>query len=228
MPLHDRLIRETGAARERFLAIPILQRALRGDIDRDDYLAFLGQAYHHVRHTVPLLMACGARLPERLDWLRTAMAEYIAEELGHEQWILDDIRAAGGDPDAVRAAMPEPATDLMVAYAYDMIARRNPVGFLGMVFVLESTSAQLATRAADTIRTSLALPPDAFRYLSSHGALDQDHVAFYEGLVNDLDDPAEQDLLVHSANMFYRLYGAVFEGLPVSQPTAKRTALCAD
>ena len=48
-----------------------------------------------VRHTVPLLMACGARLPERLEWLREAIAEYIEEEIGHQEWILNDIRACG-------------------------------------------------------------------------------------------------------------------------------------
>ncbi len=36
----------------------------------------------------------------------------------------------------------------MVAYVYDYIARRNPVGFFGMVHVLEGTSTALATTAA--------------------------------------------------------------------------------
>ena len=72
----------------------------------DSYLAFLGQAYHHVKHTVPLLMACGGRLPEKLNWLRTAVAEYIAEEIGHEEWILNDINASGGNADAVRNSKP--------------------------------------------------------------------------------------------------------------------------
>ncbi len=213
MPLFDRLIHDTTAAREKFLATPILQRALRGDVSREDYVAFLGQAYHHVKHTVPLLMGCGHRLPDRLDWLREAMGEYIEEEMGHERWILDDINNAGGDADRTRWATPLPATELMVCYAYDMVNRRNPVGFLGMVFVLESTSAQLASRAADVIRGSLDLPKNAFRYLTSHGTLDQDHVAFYQTLVNRLDQPEDQDMVVHSANMFYRLYGGVFESL---------------
>ena len=47
---------------------------------------------------MPLLMACGARLPARLEWLRGAVAEYIEEEYGHEQWILNDIAACGGEP----------------------------------------------------------------------------------------------------------------------------------
>ena len=42
-------------------------------------------------------------LPERLEWLREAIAEYIEEEIGHQEWILNDIRACGGD--AERCAM---------------------------------------------------------------------------------------------------------------------------
>ena len=39
-----------------------LVRGTRGDVSLDTYVAFLTEAYHHVRHTVPLLMACGSRL----------------------------------------------------------------------------------------------------------------------------------------------------------------------
>ena len=60
MGFHQRLLQETESERERMLRIPIIGRALQGLISRDDYIAFLGQAYHHVRHTTPLLMACGA------------------------------------------------------------------------------------------------------------------------------------------------------------------------
>jgi hypothetical protein len=28
-------------------------------------------------------MACGARLPDRQEWLRSAIAHYIEEEIGH-------------------------------------------------------------------------------------------------------------------------------------------------
>lgn len=211
--VHERLLAATEASRTAFLSIPVIKRALRGEVTGEEYLAFLGQAYHHVRHTVPLLMGMGYHLPPRLRWLLPAVAEYIGEEQGHEQWILDDIDACGGDAEAVRRAPPMAATELMVAYAHDTIRRGNPVGFLGMVFVLEGTSAQLATRAAHAIGEALGLPAKGLRYLTSHGALDQDHVGFYEGLVNRLDDAGDQHDLFHAANVFYRLYGDIFHGI---------------
>ena len=216
MSFYEQLVAATEADRGDFLAIPILQRALQGDIGKEAYLAFLGQAYHHVKHTVPLLMNCGARLPDHLHWLRRAIGEYIEEEMGHEEWILDDIAACGGDAAAARRSPPSPATELMVAYAYDLIQRRNPVGFFGMVFVLEGTSVQLASRAAAAIKVRLGLPRDAFRYLNSHGALDLDHIKFFEDLMDRIEECADQQTVIHCAQMFYLLYGNIFRGIAAS------------
>lgn len=211
----ERLQAETQAARETFLGIEQLGRGARGDISLETYSAFLVQAYHHVKHTVPLLMACGSRVPMEKEWLREAIAEYIEEETGHQEWILNDIKACGGDPEIHRYGKPNPATELMVAYAYDTVNRGNPVGFFGMVLVLEGTSIQLATHAAQTIQHSLGLPDTAFSYLSSHGSLDIEHMKFYESLVNRLDDENDQQAVIHVANMMYRLYGNVFRSLPL-------------
>lgn len=221
MSFYNQLIAATETERARFLSIPILNEAGRGRITVDEYRAFLTEAYHHVRHTVPLLMACGARLPARLEWLRTALGEYIEEEMGHQEWILDDIQAAGGEREAVVHGSPAPATELMVAYAYDTIARRNPVGFFGMVLVLEGSSVALATHAAGAIERSLGLPRAAFSYLLSHGDLDQSHIGFYESLMNRLSDAGDQAAVIHGARQFYRLYGAIFTSLRAAEPMAQ-------
>lgn len=210
MSTHDRLVRETEASRQVFLSIPIIQRALRGQVSPREYIVFLSQAYQHVRQTVPLMMGMGYHLPERLRWMLPAVAEYIEEEIGHDQWILDDLLACGADPDRVRHASPMRSTELMIAYAHDGIARGNPVSFLGMVFVLEGISVALATQAAGALQAALGLPKSAFRYLASHGALDVDHVGFYEQLVDRLDTDEDRAALIHAANRFYRLYGDIF------------------
>ena len=215
MSFHETLCLRTAAARGTLLAAPVIQACLRGEASLPSYLAFLTQAWHHVRHTVPLLEACRAALPSRLDWMRPAFDEYIVEEAGHDGWILDDIRAAGGDADAVRAGEPDTATEVMVAYAYDAIARRHPLLFLGMVHVLEGTSVALALRAAERIQAVLKLPDRAFTYLRSHGTLDREHVAHYAMLVDAIEDPADRAAVLHGAEVFFRLYGDVFRGLPL-------------
>lgn len=210
----------TESDRQRLLAAPIITDCLAGRVSRNSYRAFLTEAYHHVKHTVPLLMMCGARLPERLEWLREGVAEYIEEEYGHEQWILGDLDETGFDSAVARDGAPSPETELMVSYAYDTVQRGNPVGLLGMVLVLEGTSAAIATRAAEIIAAQLDLPRRALTYLTSHGALDLEHMGHFDGLVDRVSDAADRLAVLHGARMFYRLYGDVFRALPRVQPTA--------
>ncbi|SIT30954.1 TenA family transcriptional regulator [Achromobacter sp. MFA1 R4] len=218
MTFFEQLLDGTRQSRESLVTIPIIQDCLQGKVTLPAYAAFLREAYHHVSHTVPLMHACRARIPERLAWMRAEIDEYIEEETGHDAWILNDLRALGDDPDAVRRAGPGPQTEVMVAYAYDTISRRNPVGFFGMVHVLEGTSVTLALNAADQIQRALGLPASAFSYLRSHGTLDQAHTAHFAELMNRLDSAEDQSAVIHAANMFYRLYGAIFRALPRAQP----------
>lgn len=213
MTFFEQLQHETRAEQAELQSIPIIRQALAGQVTLNQYVAFLTQAYHHVKHTTPLLMACGARLGDDKEWLREAVAHYIEEEIGHQEWILDDIRACGADAEAVRHGRPAFATEVMVAYAYDNIARGNPVGFFGMVHVLEGTSIQLATHAAETLQHSLGLPKRAFTYLNSHGTLDLEHVDFFRDLVNRLESDEDKDCLVHCAKAAFRLYGDIFRSL---------------
>jgi len=208
----EQLTTATALERAQLLSNPMIQRALAGQIDRATYVNFLAQAYYHVSHTVPLLMLTGARLPQRLDWMRGAMAHYIEEEQGHELWILQDIAACGADPATIKAAGPGLAAELMVAYAYDSVQRIDPIRMLGMVHVLEGTSVALATTAADALQASLLLPDQAFVYLRSHGTLDLEHVDFFAGLVNRLDSD-ELAQVIESARRFFWLYGNIFREL---------------
>lgn len=213
MQFYEQLHSATTDARDYLLSAPIINDCMAGRVSRESYLAFLGQAFHHVRHTTPLLMSLGGRLPERLASMRSAVAEYIKEEIGHEEWILNDIAAAGGDAEAVRKEQPGLPAELMVAYAYNMISRGNPAGFFGMVFVLEGTSVALALTAADRIQEALGLPDSAFSYLRSHGALDQEHTRYLASLLEQMT-PEDQAEVMRAARIFFKLYGDIFHSLP--------------
>lgn len=225
MSFYQQLLAQTEPNRMSLLSAPIIQGCLRGEVSLPSYVAFLREAYHHVSHTVPLMQAFRARIPAGREWLAPALDEYIEEERGHDEWILDDIRACGDTSD-VRNSRPGIATEVMVAYAYDTIARRNPLGFFGMVHVLEGTSVSLALLAADQIQKPLALPDAAFSYLRSHGTLDQEHVQHFQLLMDQITDPQDQADIVHAARVFFRLYGDVFRGLPLPavHPAAEKVA----
>lgn len=224
MGFAQRLALETADDRAWLLAAPAIQRCMAGDVTRSLYVAFLTQAYHHVKHTVPLLMAVGSRLPDRHAWLRDAVLHYLEEETGHDEWILNDIEAAGGDRAAAAASLPAVPTEAMVAYAYDTVMRGNPVGFFGMVHVLEGTSVALALAAADSIAGALALPPRAFTYLRSHGELDKEHVNDLARILERLDDEDDRRAVVRCARAIYWLYGNVFRSLDAAEAPQRKIA----
>ncbi|GGY97798.1 AMP-binding protein [Novosphingobium colocasiae] len=208
-PFFEELEAATWRERLRFLTIPQVRAGLAGTISRRAYVDYLGEAYHHVKHTVPLMQAARARLLHRPE-LVAALDEYIEEETGHEEWILSDIAAAGGDADAVRGGDPHPATRAMVDHAYARTATGNAAAFFGMVYVLESVSVALAQRGASAVADRLGLPPEAFTYLTSHGALDQHHMAFFADLVNGFASDDDRQAVLDMAREMFGLFGGVF------------------
>jgi len=85
------------------------------------------------------------------------------------------------------------------------------------VEILEGTSVEVASRAAEALERSLALPKAAFTYLTSHGSLDQEHTKFYESLVNRLEDAGDRSAVIRCARRFYRLYGDIFRALDAAR-----------
>lgn len=214
MNFYEQLTQQTQNAREELYSVPQLIDGLGGNISRETYIAYLTEAYHHVSHTVPFLMTMGSRIPQSKKWMHKAIIEYQEEEVGHEEWILNDIEAAGGNREAARHSTPNLETQLLIAYNYDYMTRKNPVGFFGMVFMLESTSTQIANKGADAVKEKLGLPKKAFSYLISHGELDISHMKFFEETVNQITDPEDQQAIIEVAQNTFRLFANVLRSIP--------------
>lgn len=210
----ERLTQETKAERDLLYQTPQIIDGMKGEVTKEAYIAYLTEAYHHVKHTLPLLMLAGSRFDSDKEWVRESFTKYIAEEIGHQEWILNDIKNAGADENLVRNGKPKFATEIMVSYAYDLVSRKNPIGFLGMVFVLEGTSVEMATKAAGAIMKSTNLEANCFSYLLSHGSLDISHMNFFQKLVNQITDQNDQEDIIHAAKIFFKLFAEVFRSIP--------------
>ncbi|WP_225084959.1 iron-containing redox enzyme family protein [Pectobacterium colocasium] len=206
MDFYQQLQNKTTTERQQLLSSPAIARCLDGNISREMYIEFLTQAYYHVSHTVPLLMCAGSRLPSSHESIHGAIAEYIEEEYGHQEWILNDIRACGGDAEKVRLGTPGVPIEMMIAFLYYRIERVNPMSIFGMVWVLEGTSVSIASSIAARVEQTLGLPKEATTYLRSHGELDQDHLKFFALLMNTVTDKRDQDAIIHTARRVYHLY----------------------
>jgi pyrroloquinoline quinone (PQQ) biosynthesis protein C len=213
MNFYQHLQNETALEREGMLSSTVIARCQSGDISRELYIEFLTQAYYHVSHTVPLLMSAGSRLPGTHENMRGAITEYIAEEYGHQEWILNDIRVCGGDADKVRHGTPGLPIEAMISFLYYRIEHINPMSIFGMVQVLEGTSVLIASSIADQVEKALGLPEHATTYLRSHGELDQSHLKFFSILMNTVVDESDKSAIIHTARRVYQLYGYMLNQL---------------
>ena len=220
MSFYEHLVKSTEIQRQTLYNVPQLKNAIQGIISKDTYIAYLTEAFHHVSHTVPFLMTTGSRLPAEKKFLLPAIISYLEEEVGHEEWILNDIQACGGSKEAVRRSKPKLPTQALIAYNYDYINRKNPVGFFGMVFMLESTSTQIATQGASAVQKALNLPEKAFSYLYSHGEIDISHMKFLENTLNTINDPDDQAAIIEVAQNTFELFADVIASIPYEEREA--------
>ena len=89
MSFYEQLVTETADSCDAFFSIPLVRSTIRNGASRSLYLDFLAEAYHHVKHTFPLMALAASRTSD--ERYQDALVEYMEEERGHEKWILDDI-----------------------------------------------------------------------------------------------------------------------------------------
>jgi hypothetical protein len=109
-------------------------------------------------------------------------------------------------------SLPHPSTQAMISYVKDRIDI-NPLSFFGMVQVLEGTSIVVASNAGYTVMKHLNLPEKAFSYLFSQGALDQEHIIFFEKLINSIEVKKDLDDIIETAKYVYIYYGDILRSI---------------
>jgi len=209
----DILQLQTSRQHNGLLALPIIQSMREGTLSKDLYVSFLTQWYHIVKHSLPLILVTQSRLTEETAWLTAVIDEFTKPLVSNEELILSDIAACGGSIEQVRHSDPHVATELMVSYAYDTVNRLNVLGILGMHHVLEGAVLSVAHRRAENICNSLLVPKGAFTYLDTHGSLLHDNAHVFIEVLNRIDRSEDRDQIVHSAKIFYKLYGDIFLSL---------------
>src|SRR5665647_362882 len=78
MNFYDQLQAATTADRSIFLSIPLIQQTVQAGASRDLYVDFLTQAYHHVKHTYPLLALASVHTTD--EPYQDALIDYMKEE----------------------------------------------------------------------------------------------------------------------------------------------------
>jgi heme oxygenase len=152
------------------------------------------------------------RCTGRLQNIGEELRERIDEETGHEQWVLQDLAAIGGDVRSVTGTLPSAPVQAMIGYNYYAAERVHPCSVLGMLYVLEVIASVYGGKVADSIARAIGQDPGkgGFRFLSSHATMDAEHMAQLNVLLKTIDDPAAQDAIIASTNVNFHQFGQLF------------------
>ncbi|MFO0757145.1 MAG: iron-containing redox enzyme family protein [Byssovorax sp.] len=189
---------------------PVVGGVLAGTCSREDYATFLAQTYHYVKLTAPGLLRAAAALrgAGRYPALVALYLDKAVEEAGHDVWAADDATRNGAG--AIASAAPTPAVQAYLAWNRFTIATGSPVAFFGTAYVLERLGATCAPRAVKNLLASGAVRPEALRFLAGHGEADQGHIAELGDALAQVDDPADQEAILRSAEVTAALYPRFF------------------
>jgi pyrroloquinoline quinone (PQQ) biosynthesis protein C len=203
------LVENSDASRRAIETAPRVHSMIHKGLTLAEYRAFLRDLYHIVWHFCPIMATAAARCGDNLRNIRYDLYERIDEEKGHEDWVLEDIAAMGGDVKADIAA-PSAPVQAMIGYNYYAAERVHPCSVLGMLYVLEVVASVYGGKAADSIARARAGREGGFRFLSSHATMDADHLAQLNVLLKTIDDPAAQAAVISSAQVNFHQFGQLF------------------
>jgi hypothetical protein len=165
------------------LVLPVLlsagARLVEHPAARELYPEYLIASHGVIRASVPLMETALGRaqaLAER-DPVAAGLAVYLEkhadEEVGHDEWLLEDLEVLGRDRVDVLSRPPSAAIASLVGAAYYWILHYHPVAVLGYIALLEGYPPSIAE--VDRWMGTTGHPREAFRTLIRHAELDPLH-----------------------------------------------------
>jgi hypothetical protein len=196
------------------------------------YVDYLRTMHTILRASVPLMELAARRCAVAADdpsatALRSYLLEHIAEELHHDEWIVDDLRAVDRRPSPLLDEQPAPAVAALVGAQYYWINHHDPVCLLGYIAVLESHRPSARLRVA--LRAATGFPDAAFRTLDHHADVDGLHIELLYRLLDGLQLAASQDTAIsvsalHAATALTGLFIDGARRAPAARPLISRGA----
>jgi pyrroloquinoline quinone (PQQ) biosynthesis protein C len=170
------------------------------------YSAWLSQTYHFVKWTTRLLSLAAANAkPESENHLHRFYLKHLPEEVGHENLILNDLKAMGDCLSSI-----DPSTQNFVNHHRDTLNNKGSIHHLGYMLYLENLSISVGIEVLRRLKKTYK--PEQMHFLSGHSEDDIDHVSSCLNFVSRLNSQ-EQILIMNAIEETAYGYIKIMEGL---------------
>lgn len=212
LPFFADLVIRTDESRRDFETHPVVLDAVANGMTVERYRRLLLELYHVVWHFNPVCAAAASRVADTHRQVRYHLYEHMLEEMGHEEWVLNDLEAVGVDPDTTRAHRPSADTLALNGYNYWAADRRHPCSVLGMLYALEVIASVYGGPFATAIKESLLLEGErGVSFIGSHASMDAKHMAELREVLNTLHDDDARSAVVESVQVNFHHFTRIVE-----------------
>jgi pyrroloquinoline quinone (PQQ) biosynthesis protein C len=212
MSFFIRLLETTDASRRQLEEVPKIQAMLKGRISKDEYKAFLIELYHIVVHSRKVMDVAANHCSEESGEVRHYLDRKIANQAGHGEMLLNDLSAFSVAEQSVAACSPSFAVQSMLGYNHYACEHIHPCCVVGMLYALELITSVYGSQLADAISISLDMSlKKGFTFLDSQSAMDIDRLAELRALLQTIDNPDIQKIIIHAIQMNLYLLIAVLK-----------------
>jgi len=176
-----------------------------GHYDRRFYGIYLLETYHYVMHNPKHQALVATRSIDMPANYMKFCYEHAEEEAGHESMAFHDLLNLGISKDSFTIPSPLASTETFIAYLYRVSTVGNPLRRLGYSFWAED-SYQYIQDIMGKVISALNLSNKHTTFLVSHAAIDEDHAAEIESMIQkycmtDDDWGAVSEVLITSLKL---------------------------
>ena len=156
---------------------PLVQRITQRHFTVDAYLQWMACWIPQVREGSHWMREAIAQMRPPFEALGALVETHASEEQFDFRILFDDYRAAGGHAADIDELRRNPGGEALNTYLHAKAATESPVGLLGAIYIIEGTGQRIIPALLPLLQVQLALGPQAYRFLSYHGANDESHLA---------------------------------------------------
>lgn len=210
---------------------PFYGRLMAGELNQEEYAAWLVQMYRWIRHAIrglrghaDAMLARSLRDPRQKPFAVGA-DRHAEEEVGHDTMILDDLAALWGCSRTEvlgRIEQEEAAPSTMEwERLLDGLLARNPTCFPGIAVAMETLSGSTVDEIVRNMRASSPIPgiEQALTFLVHHSSeVEEGHVGSAAMRLDALQSPVERSAAYYygaaSLAMFEAMHHYLAERFP--------------
>lgn len=201
--------REWLRAYEDMLQTEGFQRIAKGDLTKEHYIAVLRQLFHQVRATGGLMGQSVAKLKGRQREIVRLFFGHAVSEVGHEQLIIQDLKAMGVDTTTVPYERPMPSTMTLIGTPGYLIENESPLVYMGFINHFETLSIHAGINHIELFKR-IGIPENAFSFITVHSEVDVGHKQMMEKYIAACVNTKEDlDSFVYGFRLAARIYANV-------------------